>query len=266
MSQLDGRAFQDKKHALKSDAEIHIHVISPHMVDYPTSKHLLDQKEVDRGNSFAFDKDRNLYQASHVFLRRILSQYADIPPEYWAFSCNDFGKPAIENSGQESLSFNLSHTHSMIACAVGYQYDLGVDIEGNQAVSNLVDMCRITLSDAELTTVLSTLPKQREKLFYRYWTLKEAYIKALGKGLSIPMKKIKYEIKPNGTWSCSVDFTPDITGELYALHHNLPDNYSLALCANVVEATDLPTIRLFNWNEDNNSKCLKFNVIPKHQC
>jgi len=244
------------------ETEIHIHVICPQLVNYVANDYFLDAKEIERRNAFIFEKDRNLYQAAHVFLRKMLSQYADINPECWMFTSNHFGKPAIKNVGQEFLSFNLSHTHGMIVCAIGYKHDLGIDIEGSQALPDLADLCRLTLADHEKDHVLSMPLGKQEKVFYRYWTLKEAYVKALGKGLTIPLTKIKYEVKKNGNWLCSVDI-PESNDDLYALYYDLPENYSLAFCAKITERDHLPKLRLFNWNHRSHSEYLNFNVGPK---
>ena len=263
MSQSYNEHFPHERRLLESRAEIHIHVISPKLVDYLTSDYLLDKREIDRSNKLIFNKDRNLYKASHVFLRRILSRYSDVDPEHWGFSYNNFGKPAIKNHGQENLNFNLSHTHSMIACAVGYQYDLGIDIESNVTLNDLEDMCHLVLCDNERGNVLSAPPSQQEKTFYRYWTLKEAYVKALGKGLTIPLKNIKYESTTVSSWLSSVDLKPKIEGNLYGWYHDLAEPYSLALCAKIDEPNYTPIIRLLDWN-NNTSECFNFNVKPKY--
>lgn len=263
MNILQNKPFFHERESLRSGSEIHIHIISPLLVDCEEYEYLLDDSEIEKSRAFIFEKDRNLYQTAHIFLRSILSQYSTTSPENWSFSHNNYGKPAVKNDGELGLSFNLSHTHNMIACVVGYQYDLGVDIEGNRALEDLDGLCNLTLCDTERNHVLSAPLLQQEKLFYRYWTLKEAYIKAIGKGLTIPLKKIKYEVNHSGNWECSIDLSPDKAADLHAMYRDLPGKYSLAMCANIANSDHLPTLHFYDWNNNGKSELVDFRVKPK---
>lgn len=263
MNSFDNDTFLHERKALKCQTEIHVHIACPQSIDIVSDKYLLDEKEMVKSEELFFEKDRNLYQSSHIFLRKILSKYTAIAPEKWKFTHNKYGKPGVNSDDYKWLKFNLSHTHSMIACAIAYQYDVGVDVEHHRPLKDLAGLCRTALSDSERAYVFRFIePQQQERHFYRYWTLKEACLKAMGKGLSIPLQRISYEVSENGVWRCSIDPEVDNTRYFLSLHLELQEEaYSLALTAKITNTDNLPVVRLFNHNSGR-SQCLSFNVLP----
>ncbi|MGB5599821.1 4'-phosphopantetheinyl transferase superfamily protein [Thiothrix litoralis] len=186
---------------------VHIHTARPEQVDQ-AEKTLLDQVELARATTFKFPKDRELYVAAHIFLRQTLSQYAPVSPADWQFDTNAYGKPFIINSGYQWLQFNLSHTQGLIACAVSHGLPVGVDVERCKPLSDLDALCRYTLSPLEAYDVLSiSNTEQRARRFFTYWTLKEAYIKARGIGLSLPLQQFTFVQDENLTWQLYTDET-----------------------------------------------------------
>ncbi len=176
---------------LGTDA-IHIHLLRPEPVK-DIGNTSLDGAERQRAQAFKFDKDRDLYVAAHVFLRQVLSRYASVPQKNWRFVNNAYGKPAVANPGYRWLQFNLSHTPGRVACAVARNRALGVDVEQHKCLSDLPSLCRHTFSPIEAEDVLSAAPPcNRKQRFFSYWTLKEAYIKARGMGLSLPLQQFSF--------------------------------------------------------------------------
>jgi 4'-phosphopantetheinyl transferase len=180
--------------------EIHIHLLRPEFcVD--AYKATLDSSEQQRAQAFKFSKDRDLYVAAHVFLRQVLSRYACVPAKAWQFSCNRYGKPAIANPGHQWLQFNLAHTKGMVACAVARNRAVGVDVEHRKYLEDLPSLCHQAFSPIEARAVLAhQLPDDREHCFFNYWTLKEAYIKARGLGLSLPLQTFSFVQKADQSW------------------------------------------------------------------
>ena len=182
------------------------------------------------------------------------------------FTHNAYGKPRISNKGYEHLSFNLSHTHSMITCAIGHQYDVGVDIEYHRSLDDLSGLSHLALCPSEEKHILSfSNLLQKERLFYRYWTLKEACIKAFGKGLSMPLKEIKYTLQEGKPWTCCINSLPCSRTQIYSFSHTMQNRYTLALAVKLLSSEKVPSIRLTNWNMTPvEPQDFVFNILPKN--
>jgi 4'-phosphopantetheinyl transferase len=165
---------------------------------------VLSAEEKERWQRFRFEEGRQQFLLSHGFLRFVLSHYAAVAPEAWAFTRSARGKPEIvppdECPELRSLCFNLTHTAGLAACVVAWNREVGVDAEdvtrrGRPVSEELIRYC---LSPAELSC-FETLPAdQRQDAFFDYWTLKEAYLKARGFGLALPIQEITF------TWPSGV--------------------------------------------------------------
>jgi 4'-phosphopantetheinyl transferase len=145
----------------------------------------LSSDERARCARFAFARDRRDFAAAHALLRTRLSQYADVGPAAWTFGALPGGKPFILSpSGAPTLAFNLSHTHGFVACAIAAGGEVGIDVE---SVDRATDGRRIAaryFSKAERDWLDACDPRERAIRFIEHWTLKEAYLKAIGRGLS----------------------------------------------------------------------------------
>lgn len=180
-----------------------IHLTAPESIN-PTHEQWLDQQERSRANAFKFACDRTLYVAAHSFLRQSLSQYAPLAPDAWRFVTNAYGKPAIANHGYQHLKFNLSHTTGLIACVISDNNKVntvGVDVEQHKTLADMPALCRYAFTPQEAEHVLAhhdlTIQEAR---FFTYWTLKEAYIKAKGMGLSIPLQDFYFSQNEQQQW------------------------------------------------------------------
>ncbi|MGZ4968474.1 MAG: 4'-phosphopantetheinyl transferase family protein [Methylobacter sp.] len=215
--------------------DVHIHLLQPELAEN-TDAGRLDETERQRAQSFKFDKDRDLYIAAHLFMRQVLSRYAFVPEKDWHFVNNAYGKPAIANPGYEWLQFNLSHTQGRVACAVAHKRAVGVDVERHKRISDLASLCRHAFSSREAEHVLSAqLPDEQEQRFFSYWTLKEAYIKARGMGLSLPLQQFSFIRDANRNWQ--LHYTPDFQHDSESWQFNtrrLGENHYLAYCVQAV--------------------------------
>ncbi|MEL6710161.1 MAG: 4'-phosphopantetheinyl transferase superfamily protein [Pseudomonadota bacterium] len=177
--------------------QIQVHLLRPTAhATYPS----LSPDEQARAQRYKFAKDRTLYRAAHHFLRTTLSRYAGIAPAAWYYSHNQYGKPAVANAGQTQLQFNLSHTRGLIGCAISLNRDVGVDVESVRPLSDLVSISRSVYVGPELDDVLSHSGDAQRTRFYTYWTLKEAYIKARGMGLYLPLEQFHFTAASDGLW------------------------------------------------------------------
>ena len=205
----------------------------------PELLELLDKKEQQRAASYKFDQHRNLYITAHVFLRKVLSYHAMLPPKEWQFYQGSHGKPYIENSTFQSIQFNLSHTQGMVVCAVNKTHEVGIDVEGSRPLKYMAQMSRRNYTDQEYNDIFSNNnSEKRLQRFYTYWTLKESLVKALGCGLSMPLKKIEFIQLRNGSWALEKDPTchDELLRDHYILNHiKMPRNYQIAVSVNAKE-------------------------------
>jgi 4'-phosphopantetheinyl transferase len=144
---------------------------------------------------FRFPRDQRDYAAAHALLRTSLSQYADVAPESWRFHEAPGGKPRLlPADGRPRLSFNLSHTHGLVACAITSGADVGIDVESvdRYVGSGVAERFFSASENADLRRCASE--PLRARRFIELWTLKEAYVKAIGKGLSHPLDSIEFDV------------------------------------------------------------------------
>ncbi len=155
---------------------------------------VLSPAERDRMRRFHFKPDQDAYRAAHALARLALSACeAAVPPHAWSFEESSHGRPEI--SSEQSvprLRFNISHTRNVVACIVTRDLDCGVDVEPTDRDRH--DLAQTVLAPAELATIAAAPEAERTVLFCRYWTLKEAYAKALGLGMSLAFDRIAFEL------------------------------------------------------------------------
>ena len=163
----------------------------------PALWHLLDAAEQARADRFRFAEDRDSYVAAHALLRTMLSRQAPVAAPDWRFVAAAGGKPMLEPShGRPDLTFSLSHTRGIVACAVGAGCDLGVDVEHCDRSLPVLELAQRFFAPAEAGLIASLPPAQRDACFYRLWTLKEAYTKAIGLGIAATLGAFAFRLEP----------------------------------------------------------------------
>jgi 4'-phosphopantetheinyl transferase len=167
---------------------------------------LLNSEERERQSRFAFARLRHEYLVTRALCRTTLSQYADVDPKRWQFTCNKYGRPEIAGPhGILPLRFNLSNSGGLIACLVTLEADAGVDVEDMNRSGETVSIADRYFSPYEVAT-LRTLPRDRQhQRFFEYWTLKESYIKARGMGLAIPLDQFSFHLEHDRPITISFD-------------------------------------------------------------
>jgi 4'-phosphopantetheinyl transferase len=125
----------------------------------------------------------------------MLSHFTDVAPTAWRFEKGEYGRPEINDKlNPEHLRFNISHTNGLVACALTTGYDIGVDVEW-PARSNKVDtIAEKKFSNSEFAYFQASPPTEQRRIFFSFWTLKEAYIKAIGKGLHEPLDSFTFDL------------------------------------------------------------------------
>lgn len=160
-------------------------------------KAILSTDEQNRANRFHFKKDHDHYIAGRGALRVILGRYLNLEANRLRFSYTYYGKPALEKEFEgDSLRFNLSHSHGLALLAVTRDRELGVDIEWIRPGVADEGIAEHFFSATEVR-VLRGLPKgMQDQAFFNCWTRKEAYIKAIGEGLSMPLSVFDVSLVP----------------------------------------------------------------------
>ena len=149
---------------------------------------LLDADEHARAKRFRFERHRNRFLVSHALVRSALSRYADVPADSWRFREFGRGRPEVAAPAPgATLRFNLSHTDRLAACGVAQRDDVGVDVESGSRVTRHLAIAERFFSKREAAELRSLPEGARVGRFLDYWTLKEAYIKARGLGLALPL-------------------------------------------------------------------------------
>jgi 4'-phosphopantetheinyl transferase len=137
---------------------------------------------------FRFLPDQTRYIFAHGVLREILARYVGKLPNQLSFVVDDFGKPSLENAGPAGpIMFNMSHSESLVIVAVTLDCCVGVDTEFIRPIEDIDSLAQRLFTTGEQALVQAAPVDRKERVFYRCWTRKEAYIKAIGKGLSIPL-------------------------------------------------------------------------------
>ncbi len=148
----------------------------------------LSPDERARAGRFVARRDRVDYVAAHALLRQALSDFADVRPAEWTWALTPHGKPMLADAHAGcGLSFNLSHTHGLVACAVCRGADVGIDAESLTPRVHPLELADRFFSSAEVAGLRACADEDRQQRFIELWTLKEAYVKAIGEGLSHPL-------------------------------------------------------------------------------
>jgi 4'-phosphopantetheinyl transferase len=156
---------------------------------------VLPAPEIERSRRFYHAVHRRAYTVSHGVLRTLLAKYLGASPQQLAFCYGRAGKPALEDMGTD-LAFNMSHSGDLAVYAFARDCRLGVDIEQVRPMADLELVASQFFSAEERSELLALEAADRVAAFFRCWTRKEAYIKAIGDGLLIPLKSFRVSLAP----------------------------------------------------------------------
>jgi 4'-phosphopantetheinyl transferase len=198
---------------------------------------LLDDHERHRETRFHFARDRCCYLVTRALVRTVLSRYADIAPEDWVFSTSKYGRPEIANahSDAQGISFNITHTHSLIMVGVTREYAIGVDSENLVASRMSMDVADRFFSHEEIATLRGLRGDRQSQRLLEYWTLKESYIKAKGMGLAIPLDRISFRFAREDR--VEISMAPELSdtpAQWRFWQFRLRSEYLAAICAQCV--------------------------------
>ncbi|HYP28119.1 MAG TPA: 4'-phosphopantetheinyl transferase superfamily protein [Blastocatellia bacterium] len=159
--------------------------------------HVLSPDEEHRAARFYFQKDRDHYTVARASLRLILALYLEKDPKELTFSYSPYGKPSLASRDPDKdLRFNLSHSGHLALAGVTFGLDIGIDVERVREDFASEEIAQRFFSAREVACLRSLPEGGRAQAFFHCWTRKEAYIKARGEGLSMPLDKFDVAFAP----------------------------------------------------------------------
>ena len=166
---------------------------------------LLSDEERVRCERFRVDRDRHEFAVAHALLRTTLSELGDRPPGDWRFQTGSHGKPMLA-AGTSTVpwSFNLSHARGLVACVVAPSADVGLDVELATRVTDWHGIASRYFSAGEVAQIDRLADGERPTRFFELWTLKEAFAKALGVGLSQALDATTFDLAAPGAIACTL--------------------------------------------------------------
>jgi len=169
---------------------------------------ILSADEIVRAERFCFPMHRERFAAARATLRIVLASYLEVEPEALKFSYGEFGKPLLSGN---PLHFNLSHSESVLLIAVA-QSEVGIDVEKVNAQCDFAGIAEMHFPPDEASSLRVAPPSERATRFYKFWTAKEAILKARGLGIA---NGIGSTVESPGNWSvCEIAAPTDYVAAL----------------------------------------------------
>src|SRR5689334_19989736 len=153
----------------------------------------LAEDERARASRFHFEKHRRRFVVARGYLRTLLARYLDVQPDEVRFAYGHYGKPSVDHA--HGLRFNMSHSHEVAVYAFVQEQEIGVDVEYIKTDFATEDIARKFFSKQEADALMSLPKDEQGRAFFRCWTRKEAYIKAIGSGLSHPLNEFDVSLE-----------------------------------------------------------------------
>lgn len=218
--------------SVSHDVQIHVWRIPLRLRDGDQA--LLTDAERARAQRLIIEEKRIQFISGRAALRRLLGQAVDRDPARIEFEYGEHGKPELRDA--PDLSFNLSHSHGQGLLAIaratpGYGPPrLGADIEYQKPGRSFSDIAERFFSAQEYASLGGAGDDQIPELFYRAWTLKEAYLKAWGTGLTFPSNRFTITMEPNEDPRVVETQMPDDDPARWRMHRLDRGDYAAAVC------------------------------------
>ena len=218
-----------------SDNEIHLWSINPQKITDQNKlnslKTLLNEAELEKVHRYRQAKAQHDALVTRAFVRSVLALYTDLNAQDLIFEITEHGKPELCNSSLP-LRFNLSHNNNLIICAVCLNHNIGCDVESLSRKINVENIAKRYFSADEYQSLQTLAPAAQGARFFEYWTLKEAFVKATGQGISQGLDTFSFQI---GTAEQAA-FNNNITLTL-SKSSTIQDNLNWYSCLNYPDPT-----------------------------
>jgi 4'-phosphopantetheinyl transferase len=183
--------------AALAEGEVHVLLAALDTLPAGALTARLSPEERARAERFHFARDRQRFVGARGLLRGLLGRYLGIEPAALQFAYGPRGKPSLmAEGGPGRLRFNVSHSGGLALLAFAWGRELGVDIEWERPVPEAESIARSHFSPHERAALSRLAPAERSRAFFRCWTRKEAFIKATGDGLSLPLDVFDVTLAP----------------------------------------------------------------------
>ncbi|MGZ4830286.1 MAG: 4'-phosphopantetheinyl transferase family protein [Candidatus Angelobacter sp.] len=231
-------------------AEVHVwrvSLIRPE-VEVRWHRQFLSPIEAERADRYYFDRHRNRFIVARSVLRQLLGTYLHLDPRVIDFAYGPQGKPdVVAPQNPYRLRFNLSHSGELALIAVSLSRELGIDVERIKPDIAGLEIATRFFSPEECAKLECVLPNMRVDAFFDCWTRKEAYIKARGEGLSIPLDSFEVAFAPGVEPALLQAKTSHDAPSRWRFHALHPDpGYKAALA---VEGSD-HELQLWEWEHN----------------
>jgi 4'-phosphopantetheinyl transferase len=197
MRQLAWDAAQPPRPLMAMDAHVWTADLAPSPLAVSHVEQLLAADERQRAARFHFARDQLRYSVAHAFVRHVLGAYLGVAPLALRFAAGAYGKPyLVAAPGQIDLRFNLAHSGERALLAVALNREVGVDVEFAQPIDDADLIATQFFSLAERAALQALPVDEKQSAFYRCWSRKEAMIKVMGLGLSMPLDGFDVTLAP----------------------------------------------------------------------
>ena len=179
------------------DREVHLWIVRLEASEGPFEQlsTWLSPDETARAARFRFDKHRRAFVLGRAALRALLGRHLGVPAAQVSFSYGPKGKPALADA-THPLRFNASNSGNLAAIAITEGCEIGVDIEQRRPVPEIERIAERFFAPQEAAELMALPEALRTQGFFNCWTRKEAYIKAVGDGLSVPLDGFRVTLRP----------------------------------------------------------------------
>lgn len=160
-------------------------LLNNYYFDLKELENLLSADEIERAYRFKFEKDRQRFIAARGLLRKMLGRYLSREPKQLIFHYGEHGKPFVEN-----IFFNLSHSATTALFAFSTDFEVGIDLESIDERHRVDELAKRFFAKQEYDQLQQLTGVEKTQAFFSAWACKEAFLKALGAGLSYPLNQV----------------------------------------------------------------------------
>jgi len=182
------------RHTIGAD-EVHVwHLLADRLIEPAGLRALLSAQELARMNCLRHERDRVLFLWARGLVRTVLASYLDCSCHEVRFAANDFGKPILQVGARLPLHFNLTHSRGAIALAVSGGREVGIDVEERRRPVEYLPLAERFFAETEARHLRGLHPDELPDAFFAIWTLKEAFVKGIGRGLTFPLEAFCFDM------------------------------------------------------------------------